>query len=292
MFLHKTRDINDLNSFNEQAKELIAKIEIVLKFGEDDLRFTLSEALTVEEEAQLDDLIFSFEDVDVSLKVPKILNISNEQGKHFHAINYKLGLKQSLIPVRSTSKGEVQRVVWYSELDENNVPVDPILRTDILYTRDENFALYRVTTRTWYNLDGSENEEKKITKKYYFINEVDMIDEGIKRRSLLIKDLQIPVMKGMTAALIPLGYSETSALLLGRHFMDDYRTAFEDFKQNSSTITDAADPNYGKKTVVVKLEQEDNADYIQFLNVAPVVPNTPFDGTITIRQYLISEFSI
>jgi len=99
-------------------------------------------------------------------------------------------------------------------------------------------------------------------------------------------------MKGMTAALIPLGYSETSALLLGRHFMDDYRTAFEDFKQNSSTITDAADPNYGKKTVVVKLEQEDSADYIQFLNVAPVVPNTPFDGTITIRQYLISEFSI
>ena len=128
--------------------------------------------------------------------------------------------------------------------------------------------------------------------KYYFVNESDMIDEGIKRRTLLVKGLQIPVMKGMTYALIPKGYSETSALLLGRHFMDEYRTAFEDFKQNSSTITDATSPDYGKKAIVAKLEKEQNADYIKFLDEAPVVPNTPFDGSKTIRNYLIGEFSI
>lgn len=293
MFINKTRNIIDLNSFNDQAKELNSKIEIVLKFGNDNLRFTLSEALTPEEDDALNQLVSDFVDTDITQKVPKIYDLSKEQGKHFHAINYKLGLKQSLIPVRKVSKGEVQEVCWYKSLDENMVPVEPILKTQIVYNRDPSgFALSRVTTRTWFNLDGSENEDKKVTVKYYFVNEADMIDEGIKRRSLLVKSLQIPVMKGMTAALIPKGYSETSALLLGRHFMDDYRTAFEDFKQNSSTITDATDPNFGKKTIVVKLEQEDNADYIKFLNEAPVVVNTPFDGTMTIRNYLIGEFSI
>jgi len=293
MFIHRTRDISDLNKFQEDAKALNSKILNVLKFGADDLRFEITETLTTEESEALNSLVADFEDTDMSLKVPKIYGISNEQGKHFHAINYKLGLKQSLIPVRKVVKGEVQEVVWYKSIDENNMPTEPILKTEVVYNRDPSgFALFRTTIRTWYNIDGSENEDKKPTIKYYFINESDMIDEGIKRRSLLVKSLQIPVMKGMTAALMPQGYSETSALLMGRHFMDDYRTAFEDFKQNSSTITDATDPNYGRKTIVVKLENEDHADYIKFLDLAPVVPNTPFDGTKTIRNYLIEEFSI
>lgn len=293
MFINKTRNIIDLNSFNEEAKELNSKIQIVLKFGDDDLRFTVSEALTSEEDDALNQLVNDFADTDLSQKVPKIYDLSNESGKHFHAINYKLGLKQSLIPVRSVIKGEVQTVVWYKTLNASMVPVEPILKVDIVYNRDASgFALFRVSTRTWFNLDGSENEETKTTEKYYFVNESDMIDEGIKRRTLLVKGLQIPVMKGMTYALIPKGYSETSALLLGRHFMDEYRTAFEDFKQNSSTITDATSPDYGKKAIVAKLEQEQNADYIKFLDEAPVVPNTPFDGSKTIRNYLIGEFSI
>ncbi len=293
MFINKTRNISDLNSFNDEAKELNSKIEIVLKFGNDDLRFTLSEALTTEEDAALDNLVNNFVDTDLALKVPKIYDISNEQGKHFHAINYKLGLNRSLIPVRSVVKGEVQKVIWYNTFDAQMVPSEPILKVDITYTRDDSgFALFRTSKRTWYNIDGSENEETKSTEKYYFVNESDMIDEGIKRRTLLIKGLQIPVMKGMIAALVPKGYSETSVLLLGRHFMDDYRVSFEDFKQNSSTITDASDPNYGKKTIVAKLEDEDNTEYVGFLDEAPVVLNTPFDGTITLRNYMIEEFSI
>lgn len=293
MFINKTRNIIDLNSFNEDAKELNSKIQIVLKFGNDDLRFTLSEALTTEEDAALDNLVNNFVDTDLALKVPKIYDLSNESGKHFHAINYKLGLKQSLIPVRSVVKGEVQKVIWYKSLDAEMKPSEPILKVDITYSRDgSGFALFRTSKRTWYNIDGSENEETKNTEKYYFVNESDMIDEGIKRRTLLIKGLQIPVMKGMMASLVPKGYSETSALLLGRHFMDDYRTSFEDFKQNSSTITNPSDANYGKKTIVAKLENEDNPDYVVFLDEAPVVLNTPFNGTITLRNYMIEEFSI
>lgn len=293
LFVEKTRNISDLNRFNEELKKVVPKVMVVLKFGSEKLRFNLSDSLTNEEEVLINNFVQDFVDEDVNQKIPKIHEISNEQGKHFHAINYKLGLSQSLIPVRTVTKGEVQKVVWYKKFDENMKPVEPVLKTEIVYNRDSSgFAISRVTTRTWFNVDGSENKDKKITKKYYFVNEADMIDEGIKRRSLLVKDLQIPVMKGMTGALIPKGYSETSALLLGRHFMDDYRISFEDFKQNSSTITDATSPDYGKKTVVVKIEKEANPDYVKFLDEAPVVPKTPFDGTITIRNYLIGQFSI
>lgn len=293
MFIHRTRNINDLNSFQNEAMALNSKILSVLKFGKDDLRFKISGTLTTEESVALNYLVANFKDVDVSQKVPKILDLTKEFSKHFHAINYVKGLSQSLIPKRTVTKGEVTKVVWYKSLDKNMNPVDPILKTEVVYNRDSSgFALSRVTTRTWYNLDGSENKEKKITNKYYLINESDMINEGIKRRGLLVKNLQIPVIKGMTAALIPQGYSETAALLLGRHFMDDYRISFEDFKQNSSTITDATNSNYGRKSIVVKLENEINSEYVKFLDVAPAVPGTPFDGTISIRNYLIQEFSI
>ncbi|MFQ6611368.1 MAG: hypothetical protein ACE5D7_11315, partial [Fidelibacterota bacterium] len=61
---------------------------------------------------------------------------------------------------------------------------------------------------------------------------------------------------------------------------------------NSSTITDPVDPNYGRKTIVVKIENEQNPEYVKFLDVAPAVPGTPFNGTVSIRNYLIQEFSI
>ena len=293
MQIIKNRDIKDLNKFNDEAKALNSKITIVLKKDTDELIIRLSDALTSEEETALDDLVANFEDVDIDQKIPKIIGMAKGSVGHFHAINYTTGLNQALIPLRTIVKGEVTRVTWYKSLNELMQPVDPVLRTDIAYTRDTSgFALSRVTTRTYFNLDDSENEEVKTTVKYYFVNQADMIDEGIRRRSLLVKNLQIPTMQAMTAVLVPQGYSETAALLLGRHFMDDYRAMFDNFEQNSSTITEPSDPNYGRKTVVVALENEQNAEYVKFLDAAPAVANTPFDGTITIRQYLIGEFSI
>ena len=239
------------------------------------------------------DSVFDFSSlkIDTSLRdlKPKILNMSNEQGKHFHAINYKLGLKQSLIPVRQVVKGEVNRVTWYKSLDENLMPIEPILKTDIVYNRDASgFALSRVTTRTWFNVDGSENEDKKITNKYYFINPTDMIDEGLRRRKLLVNSIQMPVLDAMVEVLVPLGYSDEICLLKGRAFMDVYDGDFNRFIANSSTVTNADNPDFGKKFIVVKLRDESNPDFVEWLDRSP----DSFGGSITIREYLINEFSI
>ena len=203
MNITKTRNILDVNKFNDEAKALNSKIEIVMKFGEDQLRFTLSEALTVQEETDLDNFISSFEDVDPEQKIPVIYDIAKAEakGKHFHNINYKIELTQSLIPERETGtvKGEVREVFWYKDMDvsdpQNPTPVNPVLRTNVQYFRDPTgFATHRVTTRTYYNRDGSENSQVKTTTKFYHVNRQDMIKEGKKRRGLLVDSIQIPTM--------------------------------------------------------------------------------------------------
>ena len=295
MFIFKTRDIKDLNRFNEEAKLLTSKLLSVLKFGDDQLRFEASEALTAQEDSDLDSLVANFIDADPELKELKIYDIAKSEAvhKHFHNIDYKKELTQSLIPKRTVTKGEVVNVKWYDSLDGNGNPSGLVIDVSIAYTRDANgFATSRVTTRTWYNKDGSENPEKKITNKYYFVNPSDMIDEGLKRRKLLINSIQIPTLTFMSEVLMPLGYSQESVVLKGREFMDDYEGYFNKFVDNSSTVTDPADPNFGKKNIVVRLEDNSvdgpNADCNLWLDQAPA----SLGGLTTIRQYLVAEFSI
>ena len=297
IFLNKTRDISDLNRLLSDAQLLNSKIQYLVKFNQDNLRFTLSEALSSEEEADLDNLIANFVDQDLELKVPKIYDFVNPQiaSKHHHDINYKTELKAGVkfVPKRTIVQGEVVKVEWYEKVDENQQLQNKVLVVDIVYTRDATgFALFRQTTRTWINRDDTDNNDPNITVKPYFINQTDMIDEGIKRRKLIVKSVQIPTLTFMTEALMPLGYSQQSVVLQGRAFMDNYETEFNNFADNSSTITDPADPNFGKKSIVARLEDNDpngvNKDYNIWLDANP----PSLGGLKTIRQYLIEEFSI
>ena len=119
-----------------------------------------------------------------------------------------------------------------------------------------------------------------------------MITEGYKRRKLLVQSIQIPTLTFMSEALMPSGHTQESVVLLGRHFMDDYEADFSRFIENSSTITEPSDPNFGKKSVIVELESTDiegrNKDYHLWLDSAP----PSLGGLTTIRQYLINEFDI
>lgn len=277
-------------------KSLNSKIVVVIKF-EGDLRFTLSEALTPTEESDVDAAILNFIDTDLSVKVPKIYSlVKNEvKSKHHHNIDYKIDIASgfNLIPKRVVTKGEVTQVKWFKTLDASMVPVDLVLTVDIAYTRDATgFATYRTTVRTWVNEDESQNEETKTTTKYYFVNPSDMITEGYKRRKLLVQSIQIPTLTFMSEALMPSGYTQEAVVLLGRHFMDDYEADFSRFIENSSTITDPSDPNFGKKSVIVELENTDiegrNKEYHLWLDGAP----PSLGGLTTIRQYLINEFDI
>jgi len=296
IFINKTRNISNLNKFQDEVISLIPKIICVIKFNDDDLRFALSENLSVEEDQALDGFVIDFEDNNIELQMPKILSIAKAQAKskHFHTINYKHeDLEISLIPKRTVVKGEVIKVEWYKSLDQDNNPIDLVLKVDITYSRDSaGFATERTTTRTWINEDESENEEVKVTKKYYFINPADTIDEGLKRRKLLVNNMQIPVMTFMTEVLVPDGYTPEAVIFLGRAFLDDYENDFNKFVDNSSTITDPASSDFGKKSIVVQLEDSAsdgrNAAYNFWLDRAPA----SLGGLTTIRQYLIEEFSI
>lgn len=296
MKITKIREILDLNRFQVDAKAISSKITYVFKEGDDVLNFNLTEALTSQENSDLDDLVLNFSDSDPNLKTPKIYDITktSSKGKHFHAINYKtVDLTQSLIPKRTIVQGEVRQVLWYQSLNAQLEPDNLILKVDINYTRDATgFATQRATTRTWINKDESENNEVKITTKYYFVNPADMIAEGLKRRKLLVNNLQIPVMTFMSQVLQPQGYTQEAVVFLGRAFLDDYESDFSKFVDNSSTITTPGDPNIGRKSIVVQLEDDTpdgrNADYNFWLDLAPA----SLGGLTTIRQYLINEFSI
>lgn len=291
-----TKTIQDITRLQDVLVDLDIGIQNVIGEGAD-LKIRSDEPLTISQQDLVLETIENFQDSDPDQKLPKIYDLVNgsTRQKHFHDINYKNELKSgsTLIPVRTVEKGEVKRVDWFLNIDENQQPVNLILKVEIDYTRDTTgFATFRITTRTWVNRDGSLNEETKVTPKYYFVNPSDMISEGYKRRKLLVQSIQIPTMTFMMQSLMPMGYSQESVVLKGREFMDDYELEFNRFVDNSSTITDPADPNIGKKSIVVQLEDNDpsgrNSKYNVWLDSAPA----GLGGLKTIRQYLIEEFSI
>lgn len=216
-------------------------------------------------------------------KAPKIYQLTGFRS-NFVSIDYTI---LNLYPKRHISKGEVYKVDWFKTKIGEELS-DLILTVDISYTRDSSgFALSRVTRRRWVNNDDSYNSKEKITNKDYTINVSEMIHEGKARRELLVDSIQIPVMQGMLMVLLPLAHTQEDVLMMGRAFMDDYDLDFKKFINNSSTITNKNDVNYGRKTIVVKLENESNPNHVLWLDLAPSI----FGGA-TIRQYLINEFSI
>lgn len=239
----------------------------------------------------IDATILAFVDIDPADKVPLIYSQTKAEAssKHFHNIDYKKELTSALIPKRTVIHGEVREVTWFRDMNIST-PEVPVIKVTITYTRDAATALplYRITNRQWYNVDGTLNEETKTTMKYYFVNPSDQIDEGYRRRGLLVKTIQLPVMSMMVEVLAPSGFDTSVILLKGRQFLDDYEEEFTRFIENSSTITDPSSPDFGKKTVIVKLEAESRIEVLQWMDAAPA----SLGGAVTIRQYLISEFNI
>lgn len=297
IYIHRTANILDLSKFNEEAQIANPAILIVLKFGDDDLRFTVNENWDAEDDTILDNFMASFQDQDPQDKVPLIYGLvrPHAKTKHFHGIKYTgtEDLITNLHRVETVSvRGEVQEVIWYKEVVFDGatfVPQTPVVKVSITYTRNTGkFALYRDTVRAWYNNDGTLNDYVKETRKYYVLNASDTMDEGFKRRDHLVQTIKAPVLEAMTQVLAPLGYAEEAIIFKGSDFLDDYEIEFNNFIKNSSRITNPADDNYGRKSIIVKFEAEDDANYLTWLDSAPPI----FGGTMTIRQYLVDQFSI
>jgi hypothetical protein len=280
----------------QQVRDLLEfDVKNVLYYPEGKLEIDVNNELTPQEQIDLDNLVNNFVESDPELKKPVIYDYVKPslKGKHHHDIDYVKELTVKLIPKRTIVKGEVQQVDWYASLDAELNPINKVLTVEIVYQRDEyGFATSRTVTRTWINRDNSNNLDTKVTTKYYFVNHCDMIDEGLRRRKLLVNNLQLPTLTFIQEVLIPQGKSSGECLLLGREFMDRYDDEFNKFIDNSSTVTDTQSPDFGKKNVVVKLEDTATDGFNQGHNVWLDGTPASLGGTLTIRQYLISEFSI
>ena len=194
--------------------------------------------------------------------------------------DYKTGLNVRLHPKRTTIKGEVVKVDYYADPGLTDI----ILVVEIEYVRDSlGFALSRTTNRRWALENGSFHETEKVTTKSYSVNAEDQIKEGIRRRQNIIDTLQPAVLKFMFESLLPQGLSQMQIVLMGRAFIDSHELEFDKFVKSSSTVTDPASPNFGKKTLVVEFENATET----------WLDNTPASlGGISIRDFIIQEASI
>jgi len=223
---------------------------------------------------------------------PKILDMVSDElrNKPYQDIDYKSELKESLYPKRSFFQGELREVKWF----RNPELTDLVLKVNINYERDQfGFATRRDTIRTWYNFENEPLPTLKTTEKIYTINPIDQILEGKRRRGNIVDGVQLPVLSFLLEAAsdedasAEYSLNPQTVLLLGRDFMDRFNSAFKNFVDNSSTITDINDPNFGKKTINVAFEQA-AISTDTWLNFKP----NAMGGQLSILNYLVGEFSI
>lgn len=233
--------------------------------------------MTASNKTIVDGLVSNHKAVLSPLKI-HVLAKDEARDKHPHNINYKTELKQALYPKRTFVQGELQKVEWYCD----QAATDKVLETSMTYVRDAfGFATSRTTTRTWFRQDGTSFEEPKVTEKIYTLNYNDQIVEGKRRRQNIVDGIQLPVMGMLVEVLHPT--PQVQVLLMGRDFLDRMELYFQRFIDNSSSINDTQDPNFGKKEIVVEFENATDS----WMDGTPTAL-----GGATIRQYLIAEFTI
>lgn len=225
----------------------------------------------------LDELIANHDGMEISN--PKIYRIYDnlQDDQDFRDLDYTI---KNLHPMRFFNQGELNNVKWYEDQTLNSLVLD----VDISYVRDPfGFAISRSTKRVWINEDNTENELTKETNKTY--SPLEMIVEGKKRRQNIVDGIQLPTMSFMIETMT--NTSNTVVLLMGRDFLDRFETEFSRFVKNSSSVTDFNDPNFGKKNVIVALENAETTTDTWLANKPQSL-----GGNIRILDYLISEFNI
>ena len=303
MFLWKTKNILNLNKFLEEVIELNQKIVYVIKFEEDDLRFTLSEELSEVEESELDVFIEAFADVNPEDKIPLIYDFVKDElrSKHFHNIDIDNDLTTTLQKESTIVAGEIIKEVFYRKMTYENIdgfPIrqyeTPVLKIETSYIKDATgFTIGKnPPLTTFYNKDGTENEETKQLDQPYYYEDFEQIEQSVKRRQLIDMDIQKKALKHIFSALSVSGYTLEACMLKAMEFADAYEDLRNKYKDNSSVVSDPNNDDFGKKHIVVALEDDSvdgiNMNFNLWLNAAPA----SLGGLKTIRQYLIEQYSL
>lgn len=235
IFVYGDSGTKEISTITRQQLVGDSRVEIVLSDGH-----ALGEELDPYSSYRIND---TDDDVVEEKRVPKIKGLAKEEAshKHFHNLDYKRELSQSLYPKRTMVQGEIQLVEWYSD----SALTDLVLKVEISYNRDSlGFAIDRTTTRTWINEDGTEQADTKVTHKRYDINPYEQLEEGQRRRTNLANNLSLQVLGGMVAALSGTHTAE-QATQLGRDFLLQHSVAWAEFVKSShqQILTDVALPD-------------------------------------------------
>lgn len=269
----------DPQKLHETFKRSILGSKWIGLHRRDDWVFVMfTETLTTEEIAERDSIMSGHDATDIY--TPKIMSMiqGGVDNLHFQDIDYTIHVKPNLYPVRDIVRGEVVNVKWYKNPDAT----DLVLNVDVVYVRDPyGFPLSRTTTRKWVQNNGEYHPDEKVTVKSYVLNAIDQIKEGKRRRENIINELQMPTLAFLLEVLAP--QPQNLILLEGRRFMDSMEQEFNKFIDNSSTITDLADENVGRKSLAVAFENAPET----WLDLQPVAL-----AGATIRQWLVGEVSI
>lgn len=186
-------------------------------------------------------------------------------------VDYVTGLTVKLHRKQVMVKGEVKEETFFKNFD-GKTHSGIVVKEVHLFNRDiMGFAKSRNTMVTWYYEDGTECQERKAWTKHY--DSLQMIEEGITRRSNIIKNLQPKVMFLLMNTLPAAEVANTVSY--GRSFLSHLKVHFENFADHSD------------KTLYVELQKPELLIKFPWLNNL-----IPGGGGVTILLFILNEVSI
>lgn len=165
----------------------------------------------------------------------------------------------------------------------NNLIAD--VQFQLFYT-PEGFIYQKYAPLAWAMSDGTIDRVniKDLGKVYDVELEDDkIIQEGIDRRQCIYTSLQMPTLKILTA-IYP-DKTKMELMALGRDFMTFYTDDFKAYINESQTIVDEDDPDYGLKKIVAKIKHDTTHSWL----------NDSVDlgeGEFSVREYLMEQLTI
>lgn len=249
----------DLLQLSKTINQITDTLQIIKDNDDGTMTAHFSETLDTATQQNVTDAVNNHTDSTIGVPIVEVL--SSSQGVKFTEIDYTL-ITPKLHPKRTFDKGELQLVEWYLEHTFDTL----VIKVEIEYFRDAyDFPEYRVTTRTWYNTDGTENPEKTIRTKYY--DSINKHAEIRTRRNNNILQIQDTVITYMVATM---GIPAADAIQQGKDYM-----ASVDAEVNKYVKTGASDLS----TAITNNTTETWLDN--------TIPST----SITIRDYILMELA-
>jgi hypothetical protein len=185
------------------------------------------------------------------------------------------------------------------QFDENGAPVmnpltnapnieyiNKICEVSFDFTYDPfGFIVEKIANLRWVMTDETVSEVSKNIGELFdpLLDNEKRIAEGTMRRQAIVDGLQLPAL-----AFLGQSYPDKNTielLTIGRAFLDKYDEDFRDFVEKSLSVVDPQDPNFGKKVIIVKIEQATD----EWLDNTVTLDGQNF---FTPRQYIISELDI